>query len=291
MKTRRAGSAHKAHAAPISCVAFAPDGKTVASATLAEDGPQGKNPEIKLWDLATWRERACITKGIRSADSLLFTPNGSLLLVGQWRSTSVWDVRAETPEALAGFSQIPTFSLDGATMTVADASTFEEVVEVWDVDQADRKAMLHWPWPSPGSCHAVGRSVSPDGKLLVREVVRVGDQTPAEKIIETTLQYLGLARRGDSRQHRWQIWDIESGKQLTTFPHEGVFTPDSQRLLTFAPGGVIQVWDMPPRRPLDYLLGVFLSFGLLTACCGVWIYGKLRGRLRKEHHSSNAPTT
>ena len=74
------------------CVAFSPDGKTVASAS--------RDPSAKLWDVATGKERATLKGLTRAAYSVAFSPDGKILASaggsvvddGETAELKVWDV-------------------------------------------------------------------------------------------------------------------------------------------------------------------------------------------------------
>src|SRR5712692_5818100 len=68
------------------CVAFSPDGKTVAT--------QGDGNEIRLWDVATGKERASLEFGgpLAGAGALAFSPDGKLLASGSCQAkVKLWD--------------------------------------------------------------------------------------------------------------------------------------------------------------------------------------------------------
>jgi WD40 repeat protein len=58
-----------------------------------------------------------------------------------------------------------------------------------------------------------------------------------------------------------RLWDVRTGAEAAAFEDctEGLFSPDGKTLATVHGDGTIQIWDVPPRRPLLVTLG-------LTAC-------------------------
>jgi WD40 repeat protein len=62
------------HTAEVDCVAFAPDGATVASGC--------KDKTIKFWDVKTGRLLRTLTGHTGRVESITFSPDGKLLATG-----------------------------------------------------------------------------------------------------------------------------------------------------------------------------------------------------------------
>jgi WD40 repeat protein len=77
------------HRYALQHLAFAPDGQT-----LATGGGLAHNAgEVKLWDLATGRERTTLSGHTASVEGVAFAPDGQQLATASWDQTiQLWDV-------------------------------------------------------------------------------------------------------------------------------------------------------------------------------------------------------
>jgi len=86
-------------------MAFSPDGKTLASASMLGT--------VLLWDMHTGKRTATLQRfnpsgreeDINPAFSVAFSPDGRVLAVGTLRGITLWDVKSETEK-----DQVPTMS-------------------------------------------------------------------------------------------------------------------------------------------------------------------------------------
>jgi WD40 repeat protein len=143
-------------AAGLLTLALSPDGKTLA--TGFADGT------IKLWDVATRRERAAFRGHDHQVYALAFSPSGNLFATaGRDRTVRLWDAQTgEARPALAGHVcevRALAFSPDGQFLASAGQ---EGLVRLWDT--AGGTELRAFKGHGKGGILSV--AFSPDGKLL-----------------------------------------------------------------------------------------------------------------------------
>jgi outer membrane lipoprotein-sorting protein len=109
----------------VHSVAFSPDGKTLASASVYGS--------VLLWDLRSGKRTATLQafdpdskaeENVNPAFSVAFSPDGSTLAVGTLRGLKFWDVKSGRPSALQGPPATVwsvAFRRDGKTVATAEA--------------------------------------------------------------------------------------------------------------------------------------------------------------------------
>ena len=83
---------------------FSPDSKTLATGAYA-GGPKGggEDKSIKLWDVATGKEKATLVGHLKGIYSLTFAPDGKTLLAADYSgSMKLWDPDGARVKATLG---------------------------------------------------------------------------------------------------------------------------------------------------------------------------------------------
>jgi WD40 repeat protein/class 3 adenylate cyclase len=213
----------RGHRKPVLGVAFSPDGSLLA--TSSKDGT------VRIWDVAAGTQHLVLRgpPGEEFANfsgmTPAFSPDGSMVANGGWKSTPIWDtatgkISMVLPGQLNAFAVA--FSPDGtrlATGVGLDAQT-------WDARTGKPLTTL-----SGHTGDVLSIAYSPDGKRIATG----GDDGTA------------------------QVWDAATGEsQLTLAGHtvgvdQVAFTPDGDRLLTGGADGTARLWDISPTGGRDWL--------------------------------------
>lgn len=91
----------ESHKEPAFAMAFAPDGKTFASAALAGGrNDNGHDKSIKLWDVESGKLLATMVGHARGVYCLTFAPDGKTLMAADFNgSMKLWDLRTAAVDA------------------------------------------------------------------------------------------------------------------------------------------------------------------------------------------------
>jgi serine/threonine protein kinase/WD40 repeat protein len=195
----------------VDVAAFSPDGRTLATA--------GRDGTVRLWDVATQRERASVGESPGPVARLAFLNDGTLAAVGEAGGVRLWDVARgqERPTALAPPEgvRLLTLSPDGRLMAGATA---DANVRVWEA--------------------ATGRPVSDLGEQVAGvEALAFARSRPL---------LAGAAGDGSIR-----VWDLEAGKELFTFRQDGgvtalAFSHGGRLLAAGGRTGVVRLFNVAP---------------------------------------------
>src|SRR5262249_11536989 len=126
----------------IRCLAFAPDGKTLATGGGFDDVPG----EVKLWDLATGSEGRSFQGKQNGVYALAFAPDGQTLATASFdQMVRLWDVATGRELSSLPFS-LPaslgiTLAPDGRTLALARANGDTKSVRLWPVAPEGAEAL------------------------------------------------------------------------------------------------------------------------------------------------------
>jgi WD40 repeat protein len=132
----------------VTSLAFAPDGRTLATGTAALDSTGTVSGSlVTLWDLKTGQPVRTIEFPGDHVVSLAFSPDGTLLVAGNWSGDLVlWEAGSEAPPVSLGAYSAPVvdlaFSPDGRLLAAGLLSDGPGTVEIWDIAMRRRLASL-----------------------------------------------------------------------------------------------------------------------------------------------------
>jgi RNA polymerase sigma factor (sigma-70 family) len=284
----RIGTIRFRHGGPITCAAFAPNGKLLASG--------GYDNAVALWDVATGKEKGRLLGHRTGIEAVAFSQEGRFLASGgggpdgkggESRMIRVWDLA--TRKEIAGFCKLGltvrslAFSRDGKRVASAFA---DQSVRVWEV--AGGKELLFLPRPGTGTIAALAPDASHAawgcaGKTVVIHELRRGKQTLRRNNLPSGVAALAFTRDGKTLAVGGEVapvvlLDARTGKQIGRFPGQKqkvkavAFLPGGKILAAWHEGGTLCLWDrstgkLVQKLPKRFGTAAFAPDGKTVALC------------------------
>jgi WD40 repeat protein/predicted Ser/Thr protein kinase len=260
---RTMGVAHRGAVQSLPGLAFAPDGRTIAST--------GTDGDVKLSDIASGRDLLTLRGHTGSVNAVAFSPDGRTLASASHDQTvRLWDtVSGRDLLTLRGHSHAirgVAFSPDGRTL--ASASN-DGTAKLWD-SAANPEVLALRGHADFVACVTFG----PDGRILASAdrsgTVRLWDAATGRAMMtlrghSAPIRDLTFGRDGRTLasvlvDQTVTIWDIATGRQVRTLTaaaareYVGTFSPDG-RTFAYPIGRTVKLGDSATNQDLLTLSG------------------------------------
>jgi WD40 repeat protein len=260
----------RGHSSPVVFLAWSPDGRRLASVAGDDWG------EVKLWDAASRQEVAAFSPG-QAAGVARFSPDGRFLclivgdlkgpqvpLQGRAEAIPLWDLSAQPPRRAVSVTAEEVVGQDDRTLAcIGDPNT---TVEPWTI--AKRVRAASWA-VGPSEDYPV---FTPDGKMVI---LSGNTATVRGKVGKW------LARgASDANGHQYKWVDVDSWRVRAVLDTDtqGVLSPDRSLLATGGSDRPVELWRVPPRRPLTPLI-LLIGLGGLAVAVPILRRRRRRGRV------------
>ena len=261
------------HESQVLCVAFSPDGQTLASGSW--------DRTIRLWNPYTGQHKATLMDdGMWDVTSIAFSPDGSTLASGGGRWSNkirLWDIETGSRTAIfAGHEGNVTsvvFSPDG-TILASGGGWKDNTIRLWDVRAGYQIANF------TGHKYSVTSvAFSPDGLTLASgglgDTIRLWNLHTGEHKVNLTghtksVNSVAFSQDGQtlasaSNDNTVRLWDVLTGDlkaTLTGHTHRVrsvAFSPDGKTLVSSGDDQVIHFWDYITEQHDATLIGHTLA--------------------------------
>ncbi|WP_437717656.1 pentapeptide repeat-containing protein [Sorangium sp. So ce448] len=251
------------HTSPINAIAWAPDGKRLASVG---------DSTVCLWDPSTGKELARIEGHSDRVMAVAWHPDGTRLAsAGHDRTVRLWD--ASTGKELArlkGHSHrvwAVAWRPDGKCLASAE---YDGTVRLWDASTGKELACLkgHSEWVMAVAWHPDGKRLASAGHDRTvrlwnadtgKELARIDGHSDSVRAVAWHPDGRCLASAGDDSTVR--LWDADTGNELARLKGHSEWVmavawhPGGKRLASAGHDGTVRLWDPGTGKELARLKG------------------------------------
>jgi WD40 repeat protein len=250
------------HSKPVRSIAFAPDGKTLASA--------GDDGLVLIWDFEAGKEIGGLPPAGQS-NCVLYLPDGTLATAGLNPDQAVYLRNAKTGQLVRelkapekGGTNALAVSPDGKILATGWSFDAGVMLLIWEVDSGHLLHRVRVKSAKPDAIWSL--AFSPNGKLLASahadQMVRLWDPASGEqlRVIEAKSGEIQRVRfspdgklLGTAGAKGLGFWDPHSGREVRRFD-----CPDGClcTALAFSPGGKTLAWNCSQAvRLMDVVTG------------------------------------
>jgi WD40 repeat protein len=261
------GSTLTGHDGPVYAAAFAPDGRTLATAA--------GDTTVRLWGPATGEVKGILRGHTGAVVAVAFAAGGrTLATAGEDKTVRLWDADTFQPLAVAEVP-LPVSCLalapDGKTLA---SGGDDRKLRLWDVAEgslrplgafeAHKEALRCVAYAPDGRTLATGSldttvklwRVEKDG---VREVRQLSGHT--DELSAVAFSPDGKRLASGSTDDPVFVWDVASGQRLATLDGSRLdflsvaYAPDGKTLATGGRNGLVRLWDAETCQPRGRLEG------------------------------------